>query len=309
VAKPSYRLISIGENVIDAKLDECLNEFINKEQLPLTFKAHALKWFKPIFTDVLMHQINAKRPLFIGVNGSQGSGKSTLSQLLTEFINQATDYNAVTLSLDDFYLNKDARNELAKKQHQMFATRGVPGTHDTQLMYEVLNKLKTGQPCRLPRFNKAIDNPFPIDECPLQETKVDFVILEGWCWGVTAAPDEELIQPVNEMESSKDAFMLWRQYSNQVLSTEYQPLYELFDYWIMLKAPSFDCVYKWRCEQEDKLRAKNADAPGIMNEAQIYAFIQHYQRLTERCLGTLPKTFDLVFELNHDREIIQAIYK
>jgi D-glycerate 3-kinase len=77
----------------------------------------------------------------------------------------------------------------------------------------------------------------------------------------------------------------------------------------MLKAPSFDCVYKWRCEQEDKLRAKNPDASGIMNKAQIHAFIQHYQRLTERCLATLPNSFDLVFELNHERKIMQAIYK
>ncbi|GBL03014.1 hypothetical protein KUL10_02910 [Glaciecola sp. KUL10] len=308
-SKSAVYLLHIGKNVIDANLDECLDAFIDREKLPLSFKLHALKWFTPIINNNKLHQKNANHPVFIGVNGSQGSGKSTLSQLLTELINRMTEYKALTLSLDDFYLDKEARHKLAEQKHQLFATRGVPGTHDTQLMREVLEALKKGKSCRLPKFDKSTDNPVPSNQWLELHSGVDFVFFEGWCWGVTSAPEDSLIAPVNKMEEEQDAFLLWRQYSNKVLASEYEPLYAMFDYWIMLKAPSFDCVYKWRCEQEAKLRIKTPDAPGLMNDEKIFSFIQHYQRLTERCLQFLPEKCDLVFELDENREIKQAIYQ
>ena len=75
----------------------------------------------------------------------------------------------------------------------------------------------------------------------------------------------------------------------------------------MLKAPCFEDVYAWRLEQEQKLilsTAKaNDDKSGTMDEQQIQRFIQHYQRLTEHALITLPNTCDHVFELNSARAI------
>lgn len=298
-----------GNQVFDDKLENCINTFIEQEKLPNSFRPHALKWFNPVIEKLKLNEISANQTLFIGVNGSQGSGKSTFSQFLTSLINQTTQYCALTLSLDDFYLNQIEREKLAKKQHELFRTRGVPGTHDTAQMKAVLLALKNGKTCYLPRFDKGVDNPIPIELCEKQEGRVDIVFLEGWCWGVRAVDETELVAPVNDMESHKDAFMLWRKYSNAALKTEYEPLYSLFDYWIMLKAPSFNCVYKWRCEQEEKLKTKNPNAPGIMSKAQILDFIQHYQRLTERCLSALPNSFDLVFELDSSRNIKQAVYK
>jgi D-glycerate 3-kinase len=90
--------------------------------------------------------------------------------------------------------------------------------------------------------------------------------------------------------------------------------------WVMLKAPSFKEVYTWRLEQEQKLhtatekthqthkadkvdKASKNRGSGIMNELQIQRFIQHYQRLTEHALKTLPSTCDHVFELNSERAI------
>ena len=84
----------------------------------------------------------------------------------------------------------------------------------------------------------------------------------------------------------------------------------MVDYLVMLKAPSFSCVFKWRLEQENKLRDKIAiadkddiSASGIMSEIQIKEFIQYFQRITEACLSEMPSRADFLYELSENRDI------
>ena len=72
--------------------------------------------------------------------------------------------------------------------------------------------------------------------------------------GATAQSYEQLEHPVNDLEKDEDADFLWRSYINQQLIHQYPKLFNLVDQWVMLKAPSFDCVYHWRQQQEQKLR-------------------------------------------------------
>ena len=112
--------------------------------------------------------------------------------------------------------------------------------------------------------------------------------------------------PVNAFESKHDQQLIWRSKVNEVLRTDYQPLYQLMDTWIMLKAPNFSCVYQWRLEQEHKL-AQNLDGKGrdnVMSDEQVASFIQHYQRLTEYGLEVLPNEVDILFKLDNQRKII-----
>ncbi|WP_413699483.1 hypothetical protein ACLKMH_18805 [Psychromonas sp. KJ10-10] len=163
----------------------------------------------------------------------------------------------------------------------------------------------------LPRFNKATDNPFPSEEWPCIDLPVDIVIFEGWCWGVTAQKEQQLITPINALEEQFDKDAQWRTYVNQTLINDYQTLYEAMDFWVLLKAPSFDCVYQWRLEQEDKLREK-ADATnnsGVMSEQQVLQFIQYYQRLTEHSLSTMVDSCDRVFYLDEKRKIEKTTNK
>ena len=72
----------------------------------------------------------------------------------------------------------------------------------------------------------------------------------------------------------------------------------------MLAAPSFDCVYRWRLEQEHKLALSSSGGRGaVMSDTEVARFIQHYQRLTEHCLATLPNAVDYLYNLNERREI------
>ncbi|WP_018981592.1 hypothetical protein [Salinimonas chungwhensis] len=282
--------------------------FIAEHRLPQSYTSVAQNWFNPMADELALRQRSALGPLFVGVNGSQGSGKSTLCDYLAFYLKKTKALSVVVLSIDDFYLSRAQRTLLAQKVHPLLATRGVPGTHDTQQAQSTFMALKNSQEVALPRFDKATDNPFPESEWPVINTPADIVLIEGWCWGVPPQEEHQLAQPVNQLEKDEDPEGIWRRFVNTQLAGTYQQLFKQMDYWAMLKAPSFDHVYQWRCEQEHKLAARYGDTTNsnIMNDAQIARFIQHYQRLTEHALRMLPGQCDTVFELDSERAITKS---
>ena len=291
-----------------------INTFISKHKLSSDFHVISKGYYIPLAEEIRLHQLSAENTYFVGINGSQGSGKSTLSEFLKDYLSETYAMNVVVMSLDDFYFSRIERQIVAADVHHLFKTRGVPGTHNMSQAKNVLHALKNNQDTTIPRFNKATDNPHPTSNWTKVSCDIDVVIFEGWCWGVEPQSIEQLEQPANEFEAIEDTDADWRNHANLQLSLYYKPLYSFMDKWVMLKAPSFEDIYKWRLEQEQKLIATitNDDKSGIMNEQQIQRFIQHYQRLTEHALATLPNSCDHVFELNCDRAItvhkIKAIH-
>jgi D-glycerate 3-kinase len=284
-----------------------IEQFIDKHRLSNGFAETAKNYYQPLAEKIALHQKEANSTYFVGLNGCQGSGKSTLADFLQVCLSQQFNLKVVVLSLDDFYFDQRKRQSLAHTVHPLFATRGVPGTHDTALIEQVLNGLKQKNTQTLiPRFDKSTDNPYPETEWPIIQGPVDVVIFEGWCWGVEAQNSVDLFTTVNDLEASEDQFGLWRRYVNQQLINSYQPLYAMMDCWLMFKAPDFSHVYKWRLEQEEKLIATSPKGlrSGLMNPSQIKRFIQFYQRLTEHGLRTLPDKCDEVFSLNAERKIV-----
>jgi mannosyl-3-phosphoglycerate phosphatase family protein len=186
------------------------------------------------------------------------------------------------------------------------ATRGVPGTHDVALARKTLTDLQQAHlPVWLPRFDKASDDRLPPEFAECITEPVDVIILEGWCLGSEAEAENTLSHPINELESSEDQEGRWRRYVNKQLALSYPNLFELIDIWVMLKAPSFDCVFDWRMEQETKLRQRHTQQGHIMDEKQLARFIQFYQRITEQTLKHLPAKVHYLFELDSHRQIIK----
>ncbi|WP_448553840.1 P-loop NTPase fold protein [Thalassotalea montiporae] len=286
-----------------------LSNFIEQYQLPASFEQTARLHFMPLAKQLTDKVTNSPKPFFLGINGCQGSGKSTLASFLFHYLTEQAQLSVVNLSLDDFYFDQITRQQLASDIHPLLATRGVPGTHDITLLAKTLHALKTGKQTLLPSFNKAQDNPAPKTDWLESPGNTDVVIFEGWCWGVTAQAMAELASAINSLEAKSDATATWRNYVNEQLASYYQPLYPLVDSWLMLKAPSFDCVAQWRWQQEQKLAAQQAivntkeTANKVMSKPQVMDFIAYFQRLTEHALATLPERCDLVFELDQERNI------
>lgn len=285
-----------------------LQGFCHQHRLAKEFEHTALTWFIPCAELLYHHQLGENKPFFVGINGCQGSGKSTLSEFMRHYLSAKYQIKVAVLSLDDFYYDQNQRQRLSQQIHPLLQTRGVPGTHDTKLMAQVLKQLQQGLSTALPKFNKATDNPEAQQQWQTSEAELDLVIIEGWCWGTPAQQKTELEQAVNALEANQDQQATWRTFVNEQLTQEYIKLYEYCDFWLMLKAPNFACVSQWRKEQEHKLIEKLGNKPheGLMSDSQIDHFIQHYQRLTQHTLTALPDDCDLVFELNSKREISQA---
>jgi D-glycerate 3-kinase len=283
-----------------------LSAFIEKNHLPDEFRLTVKKYYKPL-ADQIFSQFNKNNgAYFVGINGCQGSGKSTLTDFLAEYLITEYNLNVVVMSLDDFYLTREKRNQLANDIHPLLATRGVPGTHDVGALDCLITQLKqkkTG--FSIPRFNKATDDPYPEEQWSKVDKPIDIILLEGWCWGVKPQTAEQLSSPINELELQHDAKGAWRNYVNEQLESAYVPLYKEMDFWLALQAPSFDCVYKWRLEQEQKLEAKNVGLANskVMTPEEILNFTQYFQRLSVQSCNTISQSADVIFYLDSSRQI------
>jgi D-glycerate 3-kinase len=292
--------------------DDWRQALLRRHQLGAGYLDTAQTWFDPLAAGLAAHQKRAARPLLIGINGCQGSGKTTLVDYLGQVLAHVYGLRSASLSLDDCYLTHAERQALARGVHPLLATRGVPGTHDMTLLRSTLRALlrPEGGTVALPRFDKSRDDRCPPAAWPDVERPLDIVMLEGWCLGVEAQPVASLAVPCNALERDEDPDGRWRHYVNEALAREFPAVYAMVDQWLMLAAPSFACVQRWRQEQEDKLRARlGPDAlERTMDAAGVARFVQHYQRLTEVCLETLPTRMDYLLRLDAQRHIVEGRY-
>jgi len=254
----------------------------------------------------------AGQPLLVGINGAQGTGKSTMADILALIFLHRHGLRQAVISIDDLYLSKAERHHLAGSVHPMLKTRGVPGTHDVDLGLSLLRQLKQGGEYRqlqIPLFDKATDDRKPEHLWQECATGVDIILLEGWCVGSTPQLTEDLLEPVNALEASEDGDRVWRSYVNEALAGPYQELFAMIDVLVLLKAPDFETVYEWREVQEDKLRQNNPVASNVMNKTELVRFIQHYERLTRHNLKSLPQLADVVFNFDHNHRISGSTYQ
>lgn len=295
-----------------SELQNLVERFQADHQLPGASTPTIREHFLPL-AEWVKQQLQPGTTFTLGINGAQGTGKSTLADLVQRVLTGLYDCNVALLSLDDFYLTRIERRELARAVHPLLITRGVPGTHDTSLLHVCLDRLSRlgrSETMRLPRFDKAVDDRVDESKWPRLEGPVDLVILEGWCVGAAAEDDESLAESINELELVEDPASLWRSYANERLREDYEPIFAMLDALVVLQAPGFDVVLEWRLQQERQLRARSpSDAPGVMSDEQVARFIQFYERITRNNLERLPGLADVVLAYDEDHRCISSRYR
>lgn len=244
------------------------------------------------------------KPLVLGLCGAQGSGKSTLAARIVERF-EARGIPAASLSLDDLYLPRADRQALAERVHPLLRTRGVPGTHDVARGLSLFAALDRGEALDLPRFDKARDDREARPE--RHGPGVRLLVFEGWCVGARAEPEAALAQPINALEAGSDADGRWRRYANRALAGAYQTLFARIDLLVLLAAPGFESVERWRIQQERQLRDTGRPGDRIMSDDQVRDFIRHYERLTRHMLAEMPARADIVAWLRDDRSIARLV--
>lgn len=292
---------------------ELVEEMMSRIKLPPSYLETARRFYGPLAQRIhrLTEQMDSV-PI-VGINGGQGTGKTTCSELIAGLLEQK-GLKALVVSIDDLYYPRSVRLQLADEIHPLLRTRGVPGTHEMSAFIELVKQVRgeaDGSDLVVPRFDKGSDDrcaegtPFPADG-------VDVIIFEGWCIGASAQPAQALEKPCNALERERDADGRWRTYVNDQLAGPYAEAFGLLDYLVMLKPPCFDVIFEWRGMQEERLRerlaAEGRSDSEAMNDEELAFFISHYERLTRWMLEEMPDRADEVFLINEEHNVFSNVW-
>ena len=286
-------------------------KFLSSQEImsePFRDKLNQLnKFYLPIGKMIMDEYTKKKKTKVIGLTGGQGTGKSTISKILKIILKEAYKLETVIFSIDDFYKTLQEREEMSKKISSLFLTRGVPGTHDTQMLFQCIKNLKKDKfkKFTIPRFDKSIDNRSSKDKWLKVKIKPNIVIFEGWCVGAIAQKNKDLNFPINKLEKQEDIKKIWRRKVNSELKKNYKKIFNLIDKLIFLKVPSFKYVFKWRLLQEKKLRV-TGKGNKIMTNKQVKKFVMYYERITKHMLKTLSKKASTVISID-DKHRLKSI--
>ena len=239
----------------------------------------------------------------VGIQGGQGTGKTTIVQFLEKQLKKK-GFKVQSFSLDDFYQSWKERKKLQEKySHNLFyqISRGLPGTHRVKFLLETLQKAKAGQDFEIPIFDKSkYDGKGEI----LSKTKKvkgrqDFLILEGWCVGMPAVSSQQLLDICRRNGIDLRKLDPTLQDHKVVLAfvKEYQPVWKLLDYIVMLKADSPEVHKKWRLLQEQKLKEKKGQG---MSKQEVHAFVEPFLPFTYVCYDLVKPDVKVLIDEKHN---------
>lgn len=297
---------------LSQKLLPLFSEIVEQEKLGKDILSQLKDVYIPLAAS-LAHK-HTDTPIVVGINGAQGSGKSTLGKILKSILLHGFNKSVIILSIDDLYLSRQQREQLGRAVHPLLKVRGVPGTHDVELGGQILQRLVRDHsellvkiPVKIPVFDKAQDDLLPQSEWIAIDRPADIILFEGWCVAAQPQSEDALKEAINDLEQSEDEQGEWRNYVNKQLAGTYQTLFGFIDYLVMLKVPDMESVFEWRSLQEQKLKdsrlKNNISTSHVMSAAEIARFIMHYERITRGCLAEMPDRADILLELNYQHQV------
>ncbi len=252
----------------------------------------------PLAERLVQLRQTVQRPIVQGLLGGQGTGKTTLGEILTLLLRHR-GYSTLSLSLDDLYKTYGDRQVLQTQEPRLI-WRGPPGTHDVALGVQVLDQLRHPQPghaIAIPRFDKSLHQGQGDRTTADWVADIDIVLFEGWFVGVCPVPPQTFDQPPPPIVTEGDrAFAVAM---NQRLHA-YLPLWERLDALWILHVTDYRLSKEWRKQAEREMQARGK--PGMTDE-QIDAFVDYFWQALHPALFIPPllAQADLVIEVcpNH----------
>ncbi|MEG4996286.1 glycerate kinase [Microcoleus sp. B4-D4] len=283
----------------------------------------------PLAIQLSTEKQSFNRPLIQGILGSQGTGKTTLCQVLKVILGKM-GYSTVSISLDDLYKTYADRQQLQKADPRLI-WRGPPGTHDIDLGIAVLDKLCGSETSELtavdnlkfdfpktdiiknieiPRFDKSAWGGGGDRTQPEIISGADIVLFEGWFVGVNPVADATLNEflATAPFPISTEADCQFARDMNAKLH-DYLPLWNRLDRLMVLYPRDYRLSQVWRNQAEQEMMAVGKSG---MSEAEINRFVEYFWKALH------PELFmqsmlegdrvDLVIEILDDRTV-SKIYR
>ncbi len=277
---------------------EIYPEFIQLcQQLKLKAALNETLWnlWLPLAIQISDWRRQQTQPLIQGFLGGQGTGKTTLTAVLTLILSHL-GYSTVSLSLDDLYLTYDDR-QLLQAQDPRLVRRGPPGTHDLKLGLQVLRQLKQGnQTVVIPRFDKSLRNGAGDRTQPDQSLIAEIILFEGWFVGVH--PVNPILFDTAPAPILTEGDRAFARDMNARLH-DYLALWQLIDRLVVLYVPDYRLSQQWRKQAEHQMIAEGKSG---MSDAEIDQFVDYFWRSLhpELFITPLVESCDLVIEINSD---------
>ena len=114
-----------SNNPVQSLLSEPEQALLKTLQLPADYATTVHSVVAPLCEQLAKQSQSTEGSLVLGINGPQGSGKSTLCAFIQCRMGEQFGLSTAVISLDDLYHTQATREQLAQTIHPLFQTRGV----------------------------------------------------------------------------------------------------------------------------------------------------------------------------------------
>lgn len=241
------------------------------------------------------------KPLVVGIQGGQGTGKTTIAGFLQQEL-EKQGLRVAAISLDDFYIAWSGRKKLQEQfpDNPFYQiSRGMPGTHRIPEILQVLRTAKQGKPFTVPVFDKSLSGGKGDRSGQKNYPPVDMVLFEGWCVGMPVVSSQEVVKICQRNAINLKILDPQLQYHKVVLECTklYQNIWKLLDFLVMIKPDTSEVHNYWRLLQEKKLQNKKKQG---MTPAQIKTFVQPFLPFTYVCYDRIKANAIIHVDRKHN---------
>ncbi|KAF8980549.1 hypothetical protein BGZ46_004032 [Entomortierella lignicola] len=253
----------------------------------------------------------SSKPLFVGISGPQGIGKTTLTNnLVSALSREPHNLRVLSFSMDDLYLTNKEQAALSQKypDNKLIEFRGLPGTHDINLgsltfraFCEANQEAQQGKQgvstkVAIPTYDKSLlsgrGDRIPQDQWPQADAPFDVILFEGWSLGFKSIRDATQLSEIYQRHSTFPPYYLANhplsslEMVNKSLEAYEREWYSYLDIFVHLSTSSLSTIFEWRAEQERYLWAKRGTG---MTESQVREFVSRYMPAYEVYLSRLQR--------------------